>query len=217
MNKQQLQVMLEMQDQFNKQVNQDWITAKYKWTDAIMVESVELYDHYGWKWWKKQVPDIEQCQLELVDIWHFIMSHQMVKYNNPGAPTEYIDMTCEMIYNEFKWRESITSATTTKEYCIRKMIAGAAIGEVNPRYFYILLSLFDMTFETLYTMYIGKNALNKFRQDNGYKTGTYVKMWNGVEDNVVLMGILQSIPTTDPEYFNKVYAGLEYQYNINCK
>lgn len=34
--------------------------------------------------------------------------------------------------------------------------------------------------------YIAKNTLNNFRQDNGYKTGDYVKIWSGREDNEYL-------------------------------
>ena len=45
----------------------------------------------------------------------------------------------------------------------------------------------DMDFNDLYSMYIIKNALNKFRQDNGYSTGEYSKMWAGREDNEVAM------------------------------
>ena len=38
----------------------------------------------------------------------------------------------------------------------------------------------------LYRLYIGKNVLNQFRQDNGYKENTYIKTWNGDEDNVAM-------------------------------
>ena len=40
---------------------------------------------------------------------------------------------------------------------------------------------------------IGKNCLNKFRQDNGYKEGTYIKEWNGREDNVVMIEIIETM------------------------
>ena len=40
-------------------------------------------------------------------------------------------------------------------------------------------------------LYIGKNCLNQFRQDNGYKEGHYIKVWNGKEDNVVMVEILE--------------------------
>ena len=45
----------------------------------------------------------------------------------------------------------------------------------------------------LFRQYVGKNVLNFFRQDNGYKEGTYRKFWSGREDNEVLVDILQSL------------------------
>lgn len=46
------------------------------------------------------------------------------------------------------------------------------------------------TVEKLYLMYIGKNVLNKFRQDNGYSDGFYIKTWFDQEDNEVLTSFL---------------------------
>jgi hypothetical protein len=37
---------------------------------------------------------------------------------------------------------------------------------------------------------MGKLILNIFRQDNGYIEGSYVKIWNGKEDNEVLMTLM---------------------------
>jgi len=44
--------------------------------------------------------------------------------------------------------------------------------------------------DTVYLTYIGKNALNNVRQLRGYKQGTYVKMWQGDEDNEVMIRLL---------------------------
>jgi hypothetical protein len=44
--------------------------------------------------------------------------------------------------------------------------------------------------DELYRFYIGKNILNGFRQDHGYKDGVYKKVWDGKEDNVVMSEIL---------------------------
>ena len=49
--------------------------------------------------------------------------------------------------------------------------------------FHDLMVAADMSFDELYVGYIGKNVLNFFRQDHGYKDGTYIKVWNGKEDN----------------------------------
>lgn len=55
-----------------------------------------------------------------------------------------------------------------------------------------LAASFDLSVEKMMTLYTAKNALNAFRTHNNYK-GTdktkplYTKMWNGREDNEVLM------------------------------
>jgi hypothetical protein len=82
--KDKLITMLALQGKLNEIVNPDWLGAGYPWHRAIMVESVEALEHYGWKWWKKQQPDLVQARMELVDIFHFILS--MALENNGGDP-----------------------------------------------------------------------------------------------------------------------------------
>ena len=72
--KQQLVTMLELQNNMNAKVHANWKEQEFEWYRAIWVECAELLDHYGWKWWKKQTPDVDQIALELVDIWHFGLS-----------------------------------------------------------------------------------------------------------------------------------------------
>jgi len=77
-------------------------------------------------------------------------------------------------------------------------------------FFNCMISL-QFTTDELYALYIGKNALNKFRQDHGYKEGTYIKEWNGEEDNVVMMDILKS--NTDIT-FNELLLMLQDKYQL---
>ncbi|MCW8998273.1 MAG: dUTP diphosphatase, partial [Kangiellaceae bacterium] len=70
----QLVTMLELQDGMNKKVHQDWLNQGFEWYRAIWIECGEMLDHYGWKWWKHQQPEMEQVKLELVDIFHFGLS-----------------------------------------------------------------------------------------------------------------------------------------------
>src|SRR5690606_6909881 len=70
----QLITMLEMQDAMNTKVHPQWREKGNEWYRAIWIESAELMDHYGWKWWKKQEIDRDQVVLELIDIWHFGIS-----------------------------------------------------------------------------------------------------------------------------------------------
>ena len=66
--------MLQLQDQINSQVNPDWKNTNQDWSTAVFVETAEMIESYGYKWWKKQTPDMDNVRLELVDIWHFLMS-----------------------------------------------------------------------------------------------------------------------------------------------
>ena len=66
----------------------------------------------------------------------------------------------------------------------------AAARRVDLALFKSLMDDADMDWNDLVSMYVGKNVLNRFRQANGYKEGTYIKIWNGEEDNVHLTNIL---------------------------
>ena len=54
---------------------------------------------------------------------------------------------------------------------------------------------------------MGKQTLTQFRQNNGYKDGTYQKVWGGREDNEFLTDALeQGIDIDDiPDYLEKAY------------
>ena len=66
-----------------------------------------------------------------------------------------------------------------------------------------------LNLDSLYKLYIGKNILNQFRQDHGYKEGSYIKEWNGEEDNVTMQRILDHTPQISPE---ELYRKLEEAY-----
>jgi hypothetical protein len=54
--------------------------------------------------------------------------------------------------------------------------------------------------------------LNRFRQNNGYKSGEYKKLWHGREDNEHLIELLAEL-SDDPEQLpQRLYAGLEARY-----
>ena len=69
-----------------------------------------------------------------------------------------------------------------------------------------------LSFTWLQKIYIGKNTLNQFRQDNGYKENKYTKIWNGYEDNVILMEILDQIDIDKVSSAN-IYEQLQNRYN----
>ncbi len=70
-------------------------------------------------------------------------------------------------------------------------VFGDDMGELLSAYFVLAMKC-GLNLDALYAIYVGKNVLNKFRQNHGYKDGSYKKTWNGVEDNEVLNEILKS-------------------------
>jgi hypothetical protein len=78
--------------------------------------------------------------------------------------------------------------------------------------FHALMRACDLSADALYRHYVGKNVLNFFRQDNGYKDGTYVKEWQGREDNEHLSELLESLDATTPNFPEAVYEALASRY-----
>lgn len=78
-----------------------------------------------------------------------------------------------------------------------------------------LMAGIDMSFEQLYRGYVGKNVLNFFRQDHGYKDGSYRKHWHdGREDNEHLVEVVLSLDTTKVEFKDELYVALKDRYSI---
>ena len=77
-----------------------------------------------------------------------------------------------------------------------------------------------MSFDELFRLYVGKNVLNGFRQDHGYKDGTYRKTWAGREDNEHLMELLDGVDvpaTAAADLYVKLEARyLETAAPVNC-
>jgi len=198
--KTQLITMLGLQDKLNSAINPDWRKANYPWHRAIMVEGVECLDHVGWKWWKKQEPDFVQAKIELVDIWHFILSMRLETCaGDVGHAADSLTYT----FGEAR------ASTHSTQYKLDALVAEAGHGSVNQSAFVGLMKDFGLTWDELYATYIAKNVLNMFRQDHGYKAGSYRKDWLGVEDNVSLDILMRGKPDATPE---QLYAKLEEVY-----
>ena len=70
--------------------------------------------------------------------------------------------------------------------------------------------VFNSRIENVWSLYVIKNTLNGFRKDNGYEEGTYEKVWNGREDNLYAMEVMETNPTYSVE---DLYDALTYIYN----
>ena len=200
--KKQLLVMLEMQDAMNARVNPDWRSAGNAWYRAIWTECAEMLDHYGWKWWKHQQPDLEQVRLELVDILHFAMSDYLLR----DADNHTVAATIEAELSQPNPGDDIRAAI--------EVMAQSTIAQKRMHFsdFATVMNLIEMDFDALYRSYVGKNVLNFFRQDHGYKDGSYIKVWQDREDNEHLVEVLNQLDSNGAGFRDAVYRGLQERY-----
>jgi dimeric dUTPase (all-alpha-NTP-PPase superfamily) len=201
--KQAFVTMLGMQDKMNQKVHADWITQRFEWYRAIWIECGELVEHYGYKWWKKQTPDMDQVKLEVIDIWHFGMSALFTE----GETLEDIAelMEGQLIGYQYEGQGVCDATESLAQDSLESKGFSVSL-------FWDLMNSVEMDFDELYRQYVGKNVLNFFRQDNGYKDGSYIKQWQGREDNEHLVEILAELDSKAEGYSDAVYQSLQQRY-----
>ncbi|WP_373097429.1 dUTP diphosphatase [Zhongshania sp.] len=202
-NRQAFVTMLGLQDRMNAKVHPDWMAQGFAWYRAAWIECAELMDHYGYKWWKKQEADIEQVQLEIVDIWHFGLSAMF----RPGVDINALadEIVDELSRYEPSEKDVLAATESLAGYCLNEKSFSVSL-------FWDLMAAAQLSFDQLYKQYVGKNVLNFFRQDHGYKDGSYIKIWQGEEDNVHLVQILNSADILSPQFADDVYQSLLARY-----
>jgi dimeric dUTPase (all-alpha-NTP-PPase superfamily) len=201
--KQALINMLTMQDKMNSRVHPEWIQQNFEWYRATWIECGELLEHYGYKWWKKQEPDLEQVCLEIIDIWHFGMSALF----RDGKDIEQIASEIEAELTGYK-----PAGLGVREATEALAMHALQTRGFSPALFWELMLCAGLDFDSLYSAYVGKNVLNFFRQDNGYKLGNYVKTWAGREDNEHLVELVAPLDKSAIDFADQVYRALEGRY-----
>ena len=127
---------------------------------------------------QKQTDDDEkQAFMELVDVFAFSMSWFNQESNNKYMPK----VGCVIISPSYNPINGLMYA----------------IGDNNPSGTFEWITAvchytFQRPLQDVFYYYMGKQELTKFRQRNGYKTGDYVKIWAGLEDNEHLTMMLEN-------------------------
>lgn len=214
-------LMLQLQNQLNDATNGDeWTKGLTKndkvinWRRCIYMECAEMIDSFSWKHWKNiyQEPDWDNLQIEVVDVWHFIMSLAIENYHQEmkGGIEDIAMMISELealhtIENEGSEEYALDNAVMLKVEEIMSLSLSRDTLELNKLLtdFFELVSMSGLNLDTLYRLYVGKNILNQFRQDNGYKDGSYVKVWGSEEDNVVMKRLWEENPDLKPDALYK--------------
>ncbi|WP_353661339.1 dUTP diphosphatase [Hydrogenimonas sp. SS33] len=206
-----MEEMFRLQERLNDDTNgpkwRDGMTKQGKvvnWKRCIVMETAELIESFPWKHWKNIEGgiDLENVKIEMVDIWHFVMSYLLRFLPVKEAAKLALETMKESgIRVPESWSEADKGRLDELLAPFEDLMALALVKDDSPAYRVELLEQFwtcvdavGMDFDELYRLYIGKNALNQFRQKHGYKEGTYRKIWNGREDNVVMQEILAQNP-----------------------
>ncbi len=216
-------LMLQLQNQLNEATNGDKWTAgitkngkTINWRRCIYMECAEMVDSFSWKHWKSidKEPDWDNLQIEVVDVWHFIMSLAIEEYSkNLRGGVEDLGISISQYPNfamidttkeNFSKQEDVIEQV---EKLIRQAISDSELDlEKLITDFFSLVIMSGLNLDTLYRLYIGKNILNQFRQDHGYKDGSYIKVWNGEEDNVVMKRVWEDDSNIKPDKLYKELA-----------
>lgn len=224
---------------------------------ATLVELIEAIQHINYKWWVKETPDTAQAQMEVVDMTHFIMSFGIRAFGSSHAAMHMVKAvelcskeeslarewfiafyearmlpTYSKDIQESKWYHFL-QLNQSCLYCLQKTFNKEYKG-YNLSYLalcYNLLGLaesLELDQQDIYKRYIGKHALNGFRQSRGSKThgvaftkeernasggNLYLKIWTGQEDNEHLHTFLQNNPeATEKEIVD--FLSTEYEKHI---
>lgn len=210
--------MYALQMQLNNETNgKMWLEGFTKngrlidWNRAIFIETAEAVDSFNWKHWKDLglEDNIENVKIEVVDIWHFMMSEHIRLHKGDVAAA------AEEGYSIYKAMHHVTHDEHELIVLLERVAKNALSKAAKPYDLYRVVEAIDgFDINDLYTLYVGKNALNKFRQDNGYKDGTYRKLWDGVhEDNYFLQAILKESPEIS---YDELLEKLDAQYNAEA-
>jgi dimeric dUTPase (all-alpha-NTP-PPase superfamily) len=201
--------MFEKQDELNVHTNgPEWrVNKNLKWYRAIWTELAELIDYTNWKWWKQQDSSLKDIEMEVIDIWHFGMSDMLMRADKQSC-TEDVFLAFKNLF-EFPTRFAFIEVQDCAENLAYKTLQDH---KFHLEQFIELCSVLNLNIEQIYKLYIGKNILNKFRQNNGYKEKKYTKIWYGQEDNIHLMKILEEVDIAENLFDEIVYIRLVEAY-----
>ncbi|MCF6340476.1 MAG: dUTP diphosphatase [Sulfurimonas sp.] len=223
-------LMLQLQAELNDATNgEDWTKGitkngrKINWQRCIYMECAEIIDSFSWKHWKSlnKEADWDNIQIEVVDVWHFVISLAIENYSQTlrGGIDDLainiselkcfnkIDTTNELFASQ---EEVIEKVENIMLHSLREEILNLE-GLICDFFDLVVMSGLDL--ESLYKLYVGKNILNQFRQDNGYKDGTYIKVWAGEEDNIVMKRVWQENKNLKPDMLYKELTKLYLELN----
>jgi len=221
--------MFNLQSRLNDFTNGDkWRTGitkegrKINWMRCVRQETSELIDSFNWKHWKdiNKKDDIYNAKVELVDIIHFMISQSLLADIKPKNVWSNFVRTYNTKDTIVELSETIIEDSFNIDYNNDKDVC--CTDNVNRYFIYSIWKVIatiayklDFTLDDIYELYMTKNILNIFRQNNGYKDGTYLKLWgeNNIEDNVILSELMYFINNEETDEF----YGMKFDKNFDVE
>lgn len=210
--------MLHLQNELNcLTIGPDWIIDRLPWNLAISQEAAELIDHLGYKWWAKQKPNYLAAQVEVIDMMHFSLAYAIRSYPSLSLLSVAHQLNLHVANRVAIVR--IDQSYFDPRDLTPVQLAGlitieAGLGITCFGHIVYLGEQLGMSFDDQAQLYQSKVVLNTFRQKNGYKEGTYRKLWApNKEDNDVMQEIARKeIDWKNPQAAEELYSSLERSY-----
>lgn len=214
----QITTMVRLQDSINRVVDPGWLQTGNPFLRAAAVEAAEAIDHAGWKWWKAQSRNLPQLQIELVDIWHFALSAQILACKGDvDSAASRLHAAISSPKSSVKFDGHPYWFASMDLVAKLELLLGLAVSRrFSVSLFTAILLECEMTWGDVFVMYVAKNVLNQFRQDRGYRTGQYVKTWDGREDNEHMAEICDALDTSADDFSHQLYRALSDRYTALC-
>lgn len=198
---------------------------------AARREFMEGFDHLDCKWWKPQPANVAQYAMEMIDVIHFVISGAILINSQRGMTIEEgaksFHQVVEGFFQDFSEQANSVNAQLNDlidsgQLTYEEALAGMHTGQLGTfmtgslvhmmALALLLAQAAGLTTETIYKMYVAKNALNIFRKENGYADGTYIKNWFGQEDNVAVERYLELKDMAEPTAIDDLTAYLNATY-----
>ena len=198
--------LLKLQDKTNcGTISPEWKTAGHNWEIEVIAELGEAIESSNHKWWKENKLDLDNIKVEIIDMLHFAFSADMTSFSIETIKScrePKWDKTVEEFSQDrfVEGCKGILKAVGNKYSSLNKTLITPSVLE--------LANDVGMDLEEIRRMYIAKNALNLVRQQNGYKEGTYNKIWEGEEDNVKVMEYINQNPNDTMEKIVTIFDDL---------
>lgn len=190
----------------SKMAGEDWIErsqdGRIDYYFAGLDEMAELWRSVvQFKFWDESVLDVRNGKMELVDVFHFIVSSEVAANGVEDAAEA---MTSGLV----SWREAMeskhASAPTEASLArhIKRFTADLCCDRVNwPLFWFMIDGLnavpgsagLKLSWEEIVSLYRAKAVLNRFRTEQRSLPSGYRKIWvDGREDNSIMMAWLDT-------------------------